>query len=82
MKSKTVKIVQPEIDPVPVEILATAIRDIAKAMKRIDASGLTRRGIALLVADCSGVNLSTVARTLSGLDRLEREFISKPTPKL
>lgn len=75
MKSLRVKVVQTEVDPVPVEILATSIRDIGIAMRRIESSGLSQRALALLLSDSSRESMSVVVRVLNALGSLERNFI-------
>jgi hypothetical protein len=82
MKSATkVKVVQNDIDPIPVEILAASIRSIAVSVRRIEASGLQRRALALLLADSSRCSMSVVLQVLRAMDTLERDFISKPPSK-
>lgn len=81
MERVKVKVIQNEIDPVPVEVLATSIRNIGIGMRRIEASGLERRALALLLADSSRCSMSVVLQVLRAMDTLERDFIRKPKPK-
>ena len=81
MKNQQVKVVQAEIDPVPVEVLATSIRSIGISMRRIEASGLERRALALLLADSSRLSMSVVLQVLKALETLERDYVRKPKVK-
>lgn len=66
------KVIQEPGKEVPAEILATAIEDIAKGMRQMDASRLTRHAMILLIANASGVSQSNVRAVLTGMDDLER----------
>jgi len=81
MKNQTVKVVQPDVDPISVEILATSIRNIGVAMRRIEATGLTRRGLAVLVSNSSRVPMTTVVKVINAMHELECKFIRKPGKK-
>lgn len=63
-------------DRVPLEILATNIRDIAASLKKLDQCGLERRVIELLVQDCNrGIPMSHVQAILTSLPQLEARFL-------
>lgn len=74
---KIVIAVQPEVDAEPVRVIANNIRAIAASVKRMESSGLTRRGLCLLVADISGVSLGQCYMVLEALSRLGSKFIVK-----
>lgn len=70
---------KPDVDEVPVEILAQSIEAIAAAMKKISATRLTRRALILLIAEDAKVNRGDVSRVLDSLEQLERTYL-KPKP--
>lgn len=74
---QSVKVVQAEIDPIPVEVLAESIRAIGSAVRRMEESGLHRRALALMLSDISRQPMTVVFQVLSALDALERTFILK-----
>lgn len=76
-----VQVKQKPDEEVPVEILATAILEIAKGMERINRSRLTREALVTLIADKSKVAKGTVHVVLNNLDALERNFLKKKLPK-
>lgn len=82
MKKASVVIAkQPEVDPEPVCVIASRIRAVSEGMKRIQASGLTRRGLCLLLADTPGLNCTECYNVLAALDRLGSKFIVKEENK-
>lgn len=60
---------------IPVEILAKSISDIAKGMKQISESRLSKRALMLLIRDSSNVSLGEIERVLKSLDSLERVYL-------
>ncbi len=72
--SKLVKIAQTEGDPVSAEILATSIRSIAQGFARLEASGLNRRALTVLIKDTCGVGLSEIDYVLNALRNLEKNY--------
>lgn len=73
-----INIKQPET-PVAAEIIATAIVDIAKGMKSLNASRLSRRAIVTLIHDHSKVARRDIQIVLNNLDSLEATWLKKPT---
>jgi hypothetical protein len=75
-KSKsTVTVVDDPEHPVDRQVLATAIRDISKAMNGLLKSGLNRRAITLLVWDaCTAVPKTHVQAVLDALPDLEKRY--------
>lgn len=61
-------------DVVQPEVLASAIRDIGAAAKKLAASGLNRKAIVLLVADSSKCSRGAVNAVLDALASLERDY--------
>lgn len=74
---KTVKVVQDEAEPIPVNVLAKAIKDISDAAKRLTASGLTRNAVAVLIAHDTKLGLGTVRTVLDSIGDLQRNFLER-----
>ena len=72
---KSVKVKQDEEKPVPKEVLAQAIVDIAAAGKRLAGAKLNRKAIVLLLSYSSGVNRTDVNAVLDSIADLEREYL-------
>lgn len=70
-------VVQNPADEVPAEILASAIRDIANAIKKMRASQLNDRAIVLLLHDASGVGKPAIKNVLCALDNLAAQYLKK-----
>lgn len=70
-----VKVEQKKDEP-PVErvVLATAIRDIGEAARKLRQSGLNRRAVVLLLAESSKVPRGAVNAVLDAIEQLERDF--------
>jgi hypothetical protein len=66
--------IQPTDDPVTT--LADGIRDIAKAMKQLEASGLKRRTIVTLLADSTCLGKREINNVLDSLRDMEKEWCS------
>lgn len=77
MRKISAKVVQSEIDPVPVELIASSIRDIGIAARRIEASGLSERALCLLLSDSSQVPFSTCRLVLRSIVALEQNYVKK-----
>lgn len=75
-----VKIVQTPGKEVPAEVIASAIVDIGKAMKKLSASRLEREAVVLLIAHDSGVAARNVRNVLMSMDDLETRWL-KPKKK-
>lgn len=61
--------------PIPAEIMADAIINIARAMREINNSRLKRETIVALIADNSKVAKTTIRLVLNNLDDLEDLFL-------
>lgn len=68
------KVKENPADVVQPEVLASAIRDIGAAARKLAASGLNRKAVVVLVADASKVSRSTVGAVLDALATLERDY--------
>lgn len=75
------KITQPPAPaaPVPAEIIATAIEQIAAAMRALNQTRLKRRAVVALIHDQSKVNKKTIEIVLNNLAELEADWL-KPKP--
>lgn len=80
MATKQAKVIQPE-PPIPVEILATSIADIAKAMKAIDNSRLNRKALIILIQAWSRASQRDIGNVLDCLASLEVIYL-KAKPKV
>lgn len=81
MKTK-VKVVQaPELDPVPVEVIAQSIRKIAESAKEILESGLTPEALVVLIKHKTGCHSYQIKQILDILPQLEKIYCVKPKKK-
>lgn len=71
-----IKQTEPEV---PVEILVTAITQVAKGMAALNASRLKRETVVALLHDTSGIAKSTIRIILNNLEALEQTHL-KPKP--
>lgn len=60
--------------PVPKDVLASEIREIASAMTKLLASGLNRKAIVALVKDSTGYTKGNIETILDSLSDLERHY--------
>lgn len=74
MVTKQIKVIQPE-PPIAVEILATAIEEIAKGMRAINATRLERRVLVLLIRDRTSVRFTDIEAVLDAMDELESVYL-------
>lgn len=72
---------QDETKPIPVEILASSIVEIAKGVKRINASALSRKALVVLLCDYTKYSKYQVEAVLRGLDELERMYLKKDSKR-
>jgi hypothetical protein len=72
------KIIQDEQRPHPVAIIADAIVEISKGMRRLNASRLTRDAVVTLIARNSKVSRSDIETVLENLDDLDTRWLKKP----
>lgn len=64
-----------EGEPIAVEIMEQAIVDIAAAMKRFEASRLTRRAIVILIQSKTNLNRSDISTVMDSLASLESDWL-------
>ena len=73
------KVVQNQENAHAVEIIADAIVELAKAMKKINQSRLTQDAIVtLIVRNSTGLSRSAVETVLENLDTLEERWLKNP----
>lgn len=74
---KTTSIKQPEMpaQPIPVEVLATSIRDLAHVMRFISATRLTRKALVVLIHDQSHIGKRDIEIVLNNLESLEKDWL-------
>ena len=74
---KKVKVLQSNEEPVPTEIIAQSIADIAAGMKKIEGGRLNRRALLLLISSASGVGKTEVEKVLNTMECLEFLYLKK-----
>lgn len=81
-KNQPPKIVQDPAKPeVPAEIIAQSIEQIAKSMRELNSTRLTRKAIVTLIHAQGGVGKREIENVLGCLDHLEHEWLkSKAKP--
>ncbi|CAM9720545.1 unnamed protein product, partial [Phaeothamnion confervicola] len=67
--------VKPAGEELPVEILITAIVEVAAAMKKIDRSRLRREALVTLIHDSSKIGKPQIRLVLNNLAELEKLFL-------
>lgn len=77
MTKQAVKIVQDADNPQPVEVIEQAIIQIAKAMKTISETRLTRKAIVVLIHHQSKIARGTIEIILNNLEELENDWLKK-----
>lgn len=70
----------PPAAPIPAEVIASSIVDIASAMKTLNATRLTRKAIIALIHEHSGVARKTIEIVLNNLEALEDTWL-KPAKR-
>lgn len=83
MKKPTsaIQVVHPIDAAVPIEILATSIVAIADAVKRLNATRLTRTALVVLLVDVTQLSKRDVKKVLDALDVLESVYLKPSTSK-
>lgn len=69
-----------EEKPVPAEIIAQSIVEIAKGMKVLNSMRLSRRAIVTLIHEQSKIARRDIEIVMNNLDRLEQDWL-KPSQK-
>ena len=80
MQTQSVRVTQKENVPeVPTEIIAQAIVDISRGVKRLTSARLTERALVVLLKDACGaeVSVNSIKRVLWKLQDLEKLYIKK-----
>lgn len=73
---------QEEGEPeVPAEVIAQSIKKIADAVDKMNASGLTRRAIVVLLRGACGESTSTIENVLDGLNDLKSLYLIEKAGK-
>jgi hypothetical protein len=62
-------------NPIPVEVMEQSIVDIAAAMKKINATRLTRRAIVVLIQSRVATSQAVINMVLDNLADLEKNFL-------
>ena len=74
MTQKRIQVVQPEEEDVPQPILAEAIVQIGKAMKKLRDSGINEAGVVALLKDATGMTKKSIRTILNALNELEKMY--------
>lgn len=69
-----IRVVQNEEEPIPVDIIASAIVGISHSMKKIAESRLNEKALDLLISKDSGVPLYQVRLVRESLNSLEKTY--------
>lgn len=77
MRKQKIVVTQGEGEPIKVEVLAQAIVDISKAVKRLAASSLNRKAIIVLLAHETKLAQGVVKTVLDGIADLEASYLRK-----
>jgi hypothetical protein len=72
------KIIQDEQKPHAVEIIADAIVEIAKQMRKINSTRLTNDALVTLIARNSNVSRADIVKVFDNLETLEERWLKKP----
>lgn len=75
MKNKNIEIIQDDKNPIPTQILAASIIEIAKAAKLITQGRLSRNCLAALIKDKTSIPKNTTLMVLDALDSLEKDWL-------
>lgn len=71
-----VKVTQKEgEEEIPTEIIASAIVEISDGMKKIKAGRLNDKAIIYLIHKSSGIKQDDVARVLTAMERLKKDYL-------
>ncbi len=64
------------------EVMASAIKSVAEAVRKLDKSRLTRRAIVLLIRDSISptLGISDINAVLDAAGKLDVKFLKKQTP--
>lgn len=74
---RSVQVKQDPEKPIPAEIIAESIETIAKGMRKLNETRLTRRAIIALVHENSKIAKSTIEIVLNNLESLETTWLKK-----
>lgn len=72
--------IKPDEIPQPIEIMESAIIELASGMKKLNKSRLKRSAIVTLLVRSSGINRTQIEIILNNLESLEELFL-KPKKK-
>ena len=79
-RNVVVKQPDPPAEQVPVQILASAIVEIATAFKKVEAGPISQRALVLLIQDACGsrVNKEQIKLVLDTLPQLAQIYVRRP----
>lgn len=77
MRKKKLPIKQDPEKPIPAEIIAQSIVDIAAGMRKLNETRLTRRAIITLIHEHSKIARSQIETVLYNLENLESTWLKK-----
>lgn len=88
-KPTTIAVKQDDADTVPVEVLATSVRDISRGIKKLLTGPMSRDALALLIQRNTPTSkhrksygrripIKTINAVLDGVASLEQTFLVKP----
>ncbi|HEY4356016.1 MAG TPA: hypothetical protein VGN16_09735 [Acidobacteriaceae bacterium] len=74
-KARITILPKPGSDPAPVELIESAIIDLAAGMKKLTATRLKRETIVVLLHEASNVGKPAIRAILNSMDQLEATFL-------
>lgn len=74
-KTSKVKIIQPENEEIPTEVIAAQIKEISDGIRQMRNGRLNDKAIIYLIQKSSGQTYGAVKAVLDGMQNLEREFL-------
>ena len=66
---------------IPVEVLATSIKEIAEGMKVFNKANLNRRALLVLLRDATALPMSDINKVLESLEQLDQLFLKQKKGK-
>lgn len=81
-QTKRIDVLQNPEAEVPVEVLAEAITEIAKAAQRLISGPLTKRAVIVLIQDgCTGLSKAVIESVLNSAADLKRRYVTSPSAR-
>lgn len=76
-RTTEVTVKRDEKNPEPLEIIASAIIEVADACIKLNTSKLNRRAVLLLLKDMTGLPMSDIGKVLDAAPKLKDTYLKK-----